>query len=98
MKALGVQEDLKIAELISVDEMIQNQLEGSFEKSQGILSVKDALLYVGNRLAPGQVEEYRAKKAETVVDRNFLHILGELQPRGKRKRISSRRLPQGSLS
>src|SRR3972149_140755 len=40
MKALGIQEDLKIAELISDDEIVQNQLEGSFEKAQGILSVK----------------------------------------------------------
>ncbi len=76
LKALGIQEDLKIAELVSDDEMVQNQLEDSFEKSQGILTVKDALLYVGNRLAPGQVEDYRAKKAETVIDRNFLPHIG----------------------
>jgi len=85
MKALGVQEDLKIAELISDDEIIQNQLEGSFEKAQGILSVKDALLYVGNRLAPGQVEDYRAKKAETVVDRNFLPHIGRTPAERKEK-------------
>jgi len=76
MKALGIQEDLRIAEMVSQEEMIQNQLDQSFEKSQGILTVKDALLYVGNRLAPGQVEDYRAKKAETVLDRNFLPHIG----------------------
>ncbi|WP_455286300.1 DNA-directed RNA polymerase subunit B'', partial [[Eubacterium] cellulosolvens] len=76
VKALGIQEDLKIAELVSDDETIQNQLDGSFEKAQGILTVKDALLYVGNRLAPGQVEDYRAKKAKTVIDRNFLPHIG----------------------
>jgi len=85
MKALGVQEDLKIAELISQDEAIQNQLEASFEKAQGILSVKDALLYVGNRLAPGQVEDYRAKKAETTVDRNFLPHIGRTPAERKEK-------------
>jgi DNA-directed RNA polymerase subunit B len=85
MKALGVQEDLKIAQVISDDEIIQNQLEGSFEKSQGILSVRDALLYVGNRLAPGQVEDYRAKKAETVIDRNFLPHIGRTPAERKEK-------------
>jgi len=85
MKALGIQEDLKIAELVSDDETIQNQLEGSFEKAQGILSVKDALLYIGNRLAPGQVEDYRAKKAETVVDRNFLPHIGRTAGERKEK-------------
>ena len=85
MKALGIQEDLKIAELVSDDETIQNQLEGSFEKAQGILSVKDALLYIGNRLAPGQVEDYRAKKAETVVDRNFLPHIGRTAAERKEK-------------
>ncbi len=85
MKALGVQEDLKIAQMISDDETIQNQLEGSFEKSQGILSVRDALLYVGNRLAPGQVEDYRAKKAETVIDRNFLPHIGRTPAERKEK-------------
>jgi len=85
MKALGVQEDLKIAELVSQDETVQNQLEGSFEKAQGILSVKDALLYIGNRLAPGQVEDYRAKKAETTVDRNFLPHIGRTPAERKEK-------------
>jgi len=87
MKALGIQEDLKIAELVSDDETIQNQLEGSFEKAQGILSVKDALLYIGNRLAPGQVEDYRAKKAETVVDRNFLPHIGRTAAERKEKAL-----------
>jgi len=84
-KALGVQEDLKIAELISEEETIQNQLEGSFEKAQGILTTKDALLYIGNRLAPGQVEDYRAKKAETTVDRNFLPHMGRTPAERKEK-------------
>jgi DNA-directed RNA polymerase subunit B len=77
MKALGIEEDAKIAGMISAEEEIQDALESSFDKAQGVVSNKDALLYIGNRLAPGQVEEYRIKKAETVVDRNFLpHIAG----------------------
>ena len=82
MKALGIEEDAKIAEMVSAEEEIQDVLEASFDKAQGIVSTKDALVYIGNRLAPGQVEEYRIKKAETVTDRNFLpHLGGEPRDR-----------------
>jgi len=76
MKALGAEEDAKIADMVSAEEEIQDALESSFDKAQGVVSIKDALLYIGNRLAPGQVEEYRIKKAESVIDRNFLPHLG----------------------
>jgi DNA-directed RNA polymerase subunit B len=76
MKSLGYEEDSKIAEMISTEELIQNQLASTFEKSVGVVTQRDALLYIGNRLAPGQVEEYRLKKAEASVDRNFLPHIG----------------------
>ncbi|MFH0849184.1 MAG: DNA-directed RNA polymerase subunit B [archaeon] len=75
-KALGSEQDAKIAEDVSPDEEIQSQLESSFEKAIGVATQRDALLYIGNRLAPGQVEEYRLKKAESVLDRNFLPHVG----------------------
>jgi DNA-directed RNA polymerase subunit B len=76
MKALGFDKDAEIAEMISHDQEIQRELESSFEKAVGVVSQKDALLFIGNRLAPGQVDEYRLKKAESVVDRNYLPHLG----------------------
>ncbi len=76
MKALGYSEDSKIADMVSPDGTIQNELASTFEKSVGVVSQRDALLYVGNRLAPGQVEDYRLKKAEASVDRNFLPHIG----------------------
>jgi len=76
MKALGVDTDAKIAEIISIDEEIQSELKESFEKALDATSTNDAFLFIGNRLAPGQIAEYRIKKAETVVDRNFLPHLG----------------------
>src|SRR2546425_11139160 len=78
MRALGFEEDAKVAELVSLDPIIQNELEGSFEKSLEATNQRDALLYLGNRLAPGQVDEYRLRKAESVLDRNFLPHLGRL--------------------
>lgn len=76
MRALGLEEDSKGAELVSVDPNVQDELESSFEKALEANNPKDALLYLGNRLAPGQVDEYRLRKAESVLDRNFLPHLG----------------------
>lgn len=76
MKALGIEEDVKIAEMVSLEGEIQDELEPSFEKALGVITVKDALMFIGNRLAPGQVEEYRIKRAETLIDRNLFPHLG----------------------
>src|SRR5216684_1563739 len=78
MRALGFEEDAKVAELVSLDPPVQNELEGSFEKSLEATNSRDALLYLGNRLAPGQVDEYRLRKAESVLDRNFLPHMGRV--------------------
>src|SRR5206468_1515965 len=69
MRALGIEEDSKVAELVSVDPKVQDELESSFEKALEANNPKDALLYLGNRLAPGQVDEYRLRKAESMLDR-----------------------------
>jgi len=85
MKALGYEEDSKIAEMISPEEAQQNLLASTFEKSIGVVTQRDALLYIGNRLAPGQVEDYRLKKAEASVDRNFLPHIGRNPEERKEK-------------
>lgn len=76
IKALGIEEDVKIAEIVSYREEIQTELAPSFEKAAGVTSQREALLYLGNRLAPGQVEEYRIRKAENLIDRNLLPHIG----------------------
>ena len=76
MRALGLKSDKEIAEAISPDKIIQNEMESSFEKALGIDSVAEAILYVGSRVAHGQVEEYRRQKAENIIDRNFLPHIG----------------------
>ena len=86
MKSLGIEEDAKIAEAISPDKAIQNELESSFEKATGVVTERDALLFIGNRLAPGQVDEYRLRKAESVVDRNFLPHLG-IKPSDRKDKV-----------
>jgi DNA-directed RNA polymerase subunit B len=76
MRALGLESDKEIAEAISLEKRMQNELELSFEKAIGIDMVKDAIMYIGNRVAHGQIEEYRRQKAESILDRNFLPHLG----------------------
>ena len=87
MRALGHESDAKIAELVTPDPSVQDELEGSFEKSLEATNTRDALLYLGNRLAPGQMDEYRLKKAESVLDRNFLPHLGRLSADRKEKAL-----------
>src|SRR4030067_888319 len=59
MRALGLESDKEIAEAISLDKSIQAVLDPSYEKAVGVDKAKDAILFVGNRVAHGQVEEYR---------------------------------------
>ncbi len=84
-RALGMRTDKEIAEAVSPDTTVQNELEASFERAVGIDTVEEAIMYVGSRVAPGQVEEYRRQKAESVIDRNFLpHIGRTVEKRGEK--------------
>lgn len=76
MRALGLESDKEIAEAVSVDKEIQRELEPSFEKALGVDTVKEAIIFIGNRVAHGQVEEYRIQKAEAILDKNFLPHIG----------------------
>lgn len=76
MRALGLKSDKEIAEAISVDESVQEFLDTSFEKAVGVGDVDQAILYIGNRVAHGQIEEYRIRKAESIIDKNFLPHIG----------------------
>jgi DNA-directed RNA polymerase subunit B len=76
MRALGVETDREIAEMISLDPDILNELEPSFREASNIHTIEDAVLYIGNRVAFGQVKEFRIKRAETILERNLLPHIG----------------------
>jgi len=76
MRALGMESDREVAEAVSLNKLIQNELAASFEKALGIDTAQDAIMYIGSRVAHGQVEEYRRQKAESILDRNFLPHIG----------------------
>ncbi len=85
MRALGSESDKEIAEAVSTKKRMQNELEDSFEKASGIDTVAEAVMYIGNRVAQGQVEEYRRQKAQSILDRNFLpHIGRGMEKRGEK--------------
>ena len=87
MRALGLETDKEIAEAVSPEKILQNELESSFEKATGFDTVKDAIMYIGNRVAHGQVEEYRFQKAESILDRNFLPHVGRTFEERKEKAL-----------
>ncbi len=79
LRALGMESDREIAEAVSPERELQDRLEPCFEKAAGVNTVSEAIMYIGNRVAHGQVEEYRRQRAESVLDRNFLPHLGRTQ-------------------
>ncbi|MEM3583720.1 MAG: DNA-directed RNA polymerase subunit B, partial [Nitrososphaerales archaeon] len=59
MRALGIQSDKEIAEMVSLKKEIQDLLEVSFDKAGDVVTPEKALTYIGNRIAPGMLEEWR---------------------------------------
>jgi DNA-directed RNA polymerase subunit B len=87
MRALNLEKDKDIAEAVSLSKDTQGELGLSFEKALGVDTPKDAILFIGNRVAHGQVEEYRVQKAETALDKNFLPHLGRSDKNRKDKAL-----------
>ncbi len=87
MRALGLESDREIAEAISLDKDIQAVLDPSYEKALGVDTAKDAILFIGNRVAHGQVEEYRLQKAVTAIDKNFLPHIGRIEQKRRDKAL-----------
>ncbi|MGD8565338.1 MAG: DNA-directed RNA polymerase subunit B [Candidatus Bathyarchaeota archaeon] len=87
MRALGLESDKEIAEAVSVEKEIQAELEPSYEKAIGVDAVEDAIIFIGNRVAHGQVEEYRRQRAERTIDRNFLPHIGRTMESRKDKAL-----------
>ena len=84
MRALGLESDKEIAAAVSLSEKIQNELEGSFEKTD-VMTSKDAIVYISKRIAPGMLEEFQIKRAETLLDWGLLPHLGK-QPENRKEK------------
>src|SRR5918999_289198 len=53
------------------------ELEPSFEKAGEIITSRDAIIYISKRIAPGMLEEFQIKRAETLLDWGLLPHLGK---------------------
>ncbi len=85
MRALGVESDKDIASTVSLVDDISNELEASFEKSSTVVTSKDAIVYISKRIAPGMLEEFQIKRAETLLDWSLLPHLGKHPENRKEK-------------
>src|ERR1700688_1951019 len=78
MRALGFKSDKDIANAVSPKPELQDLLEVSFDKANEAPTEKDSLVYIGNRVAHGMLEEYRIKRALSMLDWGFLpHLVQE---------------------
>jgi DNA-directed RNA polymerase subunit B len=84
-RALGLESDREIAAAVSLVDEIQNELEGSFEKAGDVPTAKDAIVYISKRIAPGMLEEFQIKRAETLLDWGLLPHLGKHPENRKEK-------------
>ena len=81
MRALGMKSDKDIADAVSPKAEIQDLLEVSFDKASEAPTSKDALVYIGNRVAHGMLEEFRVKRAQSMLDWGLLPHLGKTEDR-----------------
>src|SRR5712692_5788000 len=77
MRSLGVKSDKEIADAVSPKPEIQDLLEVSFDKASEAPGEKDSLVYIGNRVAHGMLEEFRIKRAQSMLDWGLLPHLGK---------------------
>lgn len=77
VRALGLESDKDIANAVSLNNIIQDDLEPSFEKAGDIITSRDAIIYISKRIAPGMLEEFQIKRAETLLDWGLLPHLGK---------------------
>ncbi|MEM2141666.1 MAG: DNA-directed RNA polymerase subunit B [Candidatus Thorarchaeota archaeon] len=85
MKALGIESDKEIVDIISDDEEIRNELIVTMEQAapinagadaEGGTTRENALDFIGKRVAVGQTKEYRLVRAQKVLERYFLPHIG----------------------
>lgn len=76
MRALGLETDREIVKAVSLDPEIQQELLPSLEAASSIITVEDALDYVGSKMVFGQPRERRVERACMILDKYFLPHLG----------------------
>jgi DNA-directed RNA polymerase subunit B len=76
MRALGLERDRDIVSAISDDPEVLEDLHENLIEEENVKTTKDALDFIGKRVAVGQPESYRKQRAEEILDRYFLPHIG----------------------
>jgi len=85
LKALGLESDREIVEVVSEDDEIRNELIVTMEQAAPInagaegeegSTRENALDFIGKRVAVGQTKEYRLSRAQKVLERYLLPHIG----------------------
>ncbi|MFX1251722.1 MAG: DNA-directed RNA polymerase subunit B [Promethearchaeota archaeon] len=87
LKALGISRDIDIANLVSDDPEVHQELYPTLKEGVEVLSIEDALDYIGRRVAVGQTEPYRILRAKNVLDNYLLPHLGTTSDARQRKAL-----------
>ncbi len=87
MKALGVPSDKDLVDFVSSDPVVQKALIPTLESGIEINATKDALDYIGNRVAIGQTQDFRIQRALQILDKYLLPHLGMTEPDRKKKAL-----------
>ena len=84
IRALGLETNEEVTHAVSLVDEIKSELESSFEKTE-VNTSKDAIVYISKRIAPGMLEEFQIKRAETLLDWGLLPHLGK-HPENRREK------------
>ncbi len=76
LRALGVETDREIMEVISEKPAYMHDILLNLEESSSVGSTSAAMELIGKKVAAGQAREYRLKRAEQVIDRYLLPHIG----------------------
>ncbi len=87
LKALGIESDKKIADMIAKSPEMVQDLIPVLEKASELKDEEEALDYIGRRVAVGQTKQYRIQRAQQVLDNYLLPHLGNEAANRKDKAI-----------
>ncbi len=79
LRALGMEDDEEIVDVISVDPKMKPYVLANIEEcanEYGITNKEEAIAFLGKKFAGGQAKEYRIRRVESLMDRNLLPHLG----------------------
>jgi len=76
LRALGLESDKEIVDAVSADPEVAKELFENLQDAADIKTRKEALDWIGRKVAVGQTRDYRLHRAQEVLDRYLLPHIG----------------------